>query len=136
MSDSRHHKSNGVIDMSDQPIVVWSEIQVSDLNKSIEFYNAVFGWNMAPDNSGPMPMAILGNFMGDAGGNLVEGTPAPAGSGTRIHIGVPDREAAVAKVRAAGGTIVSDPVQIPPGVYTFVQNLDGNTIGLFQANAA
>jgi predicted enzyme related to lactoylglutathione lyase len=29
-----------------QPIVVWTEIPVTDLQKSTDFYGKVFGWNM------------------------------------------------------------------------------------------
>ena len=29
-----------------QPLVVWTEIPVTDLRKAVPFYNAVFGWDM------------------------------------------------------------------------------------------
>jgi predicted enzyme related to lactoylglutathione lyase len=119
--------------MGDRAIVVWSEIPVTDMKKSVAFYNDVFGYEMSIDNSGPNPMAVLGGSMNDAGGHLYPGTPAPDGGNT-IHLGLPDAlEAGVARCKAAGGEVVSPPITIPAGRFAYAKDLDGNSIGLFEA---
>ncbi|KGM50115.1 VOC family protein [Pseudooceanicola atlanticus] len=124
--------------MTTQPIVVWTEIPVRDIAKACDFYNAVFGWNMTPDHtSGPSPMAIFGSGdMGAVGGNLYEGEPAPAGTGNIVHIAVADLAAATDRAKVAGARIGQGPTEIPPGTFTFIEDPDGNTIGLFQGRAA
>lgn len=117
-----------------QPIVVWSEIPVSDINKAVDFYNSVFDWQMTIDStSGPNPMAMLGGVMNTIGGNLYEG---PTGTGSTIHIAVPDSvEAAADRCRAAGGEVLGDVIEIPAGRFAYAKDLDGNSLGLFQAAA-
>lgn len=121
--------------MTEQPIVVWSEIPVSDIRKGVAFYNAVFGWTMAIDASGPNPMAIFDGRMNTVGGHLYPGRPA-AGNGPTVHLAVPDRlEDAAIRCREAGGTLIGDIVTIPPGRFHYATDPDGNSIGLFEPAA-
>lgn len=114
------------------PIVVWSEVPVTDIDKSVEFYNAVFGWEMSVDASGPNPMAIFGNAMNTVGGHLYPGKPGGE-AGPTVHIAVQDKvEAAADRVRSAGGKVLSDPISIPPGRFVYAADPDGNSIGLFE----
>lgn len=117
------------------PIVVWSEIPVTDLDASIKFYNAVYGWDMKINTEGPNPMAEFGGTMDAAGGHLYPGKPAKD-SGSTVHIAVPDSlESASARCREAGGTILGDPIPLPSGRFVYALDLDGNSIGLFEAAA-
>ncbi len=119
-----------------QPIVVWSEIPVSDMDRAVGFYNTVFGWQMAIDNSGPNPMAILGGAMNGPGGHLYPGKPA-TDNGPTLHIAVAGKvEDAADRVWKAGGSVVSEPVEIPPGRFVYAKDPDGNSIGLFEPKAA
>ena len=118
--------------MNNEPIVAWTEIPVSDLNKAIAFYNAVFDWNMTVDTSGPNPVANLGGSMENGAGHLYPGVPAN-GNGPTAHILVRDRlEDAVIRCRKAGGTLVSEIISIPPGRFIYATDPDGNSIGLFE----
>ena len=122
--------------MTDQPIVVWSEIPVTDLENSVAFYSEVFGYKMTIDSSGPNPIAVLGSAMNTVGGHLYPGTPAPDG-GSTLHLALPDTlEAGMDRCTKAGGQVVSPPVTIPPGRYSYAKDLDGNSIGLFEAKTA
>lgn len=123
--------------MTQQPIVVWSEIPVSDMQKSMAFYETVFGYDMKLDASGPNPIAILGNAMDTVGGHLYPGKPAEMGQGPTLHLAVPGAlEDAAKRCATAGGTVLSEPVAIPPGRYVYAQDPDGNSLGLFEPAAA
>ncbi len=120
--------------MTDQTIVCWSEIPVSDMNRSVDFYNRVFGYRMTIDTTGPNPMAILGGAMDGVGGHLYPGKPAAQGTGSTIHLVVPDNlEAACERCSGAGGTVLSPAIDIPPGRFAYALDPDGNSIGLFEA---
>ena len=121
---------------AENPLVVWTEIPVRDLGKAIAFYNAAFGWNMEAYEDSPVPMAVLGGRMNTVSGNLYEGKPAAPGTGNIIHIGLTvTLETAMDDWVKAGGELISDPVEIPPGRFTLATDPDGNTIGLFEAKA-
>ena len=113
--------------------VVWTEIPVTDLQRAIKFYNQVFNTELKLDETGPNPMAIFptANETGVAG-HLYPGTPARDGTGSTIHMIVPDQlEAALERVTTAGGEVQADPIAIPPGRFAYCRDLDGNSIGLF-----
>ncbi|WP_333714715.1 VOC family protein [Yoonia sp.] len=119
--------------MADRDIMVWGEIPVTDMEKSVAFYCKVFGYEMEIDHSGPNPMANLGGVMNTAGAHLYPGKPAADGGNT-IHLALPDAlEAGMARCTAAGGEIVSPPITIPAGRFAYAKDLDGNSIGLFEA---
>lgn len=123
--------------MTAQPTTVWTEIPVRDLDKAMAFYGKVFAWNLAVDDTGPNPMANFSNEMAGTHGHLYPGTPAAPGTGPTIHLAVPDTlAAATERLRAAGGTVVMGPIDIPVGSFTYCQDPDGNSIGLFERKAA
>ena len=117
--------------------VVWSEIPVRDLDRGMAFYSTVFDFEMNRDDTGPNPIAFLPteNFERGIAGHLYPGEPAAPGTGPTIHIAVPDTlEATADRFQNAGGTLVSDPIAIPPGRFQYGTDPDGNSIGLFEAN--
>ena len=121
--------------MTDRTIVAWTEIPVTDMEKSVAFYSDVFGYRMAIDESGPNPMAVLGGTMNAAGGHLYPGVPAVDGGNT-VHLAIEGTlEAGMARCTDAGGTVVSPPIAIPAGRFAYAKDLDGNSIGLFEPAA-
>ncbi|WP_368185165.1 VOC family protein [Aestuariibius sp. HNIBRBA575] len=119
--------------MSSMPIVVWTEIPVSKLDSAISFYNEVFNWDMQINTDSPNPTAVLGGRMDTVAGSLFEGTP---GTGTVIHIAVPDTlEATRDRCTAAGGKVTSDIVTLPVGRFVYASDPDGNALGLFEVAA-
>ncbi len=121
-----------------QPLVVWTEIPVTDLRKAVPFYNAVFGWDMTITDAGANEVANFGGLTEDdpltVGGHLYPGKPA---TGSTVHLGVPGTvEEAAERCTAAGGTVMGPVIEIPPGRFQYATDPDGNSIGLFEPKAA
>ena len=116
--------------------VVWSEIPVTDLDRGMAFYSKVFGYELKVDNSCPNPIAFIPTKDADGvAGHLYPGKPASDGTGPTIHFEVPDTlEATADRCKAAGGTLIHEPITIPPGRFQYATDPDGNSIGLFEAN--
>lgn len=111
---------------------VWFEIPVTDLDRSIAFYNTVLDTDLTIDTSGPNPMAVFPTDPPQAGvsGHLYPGTPSE--HGPTIHLGAPDDLAATRKrVEAAGGTAISPDIPLPVGAFFYAKDPDGNSIGFF-----
>ena len=119
--------------MENRVITSWVEIPVTDMEKSVAFYNAVFGYEMQIDNSGPNPMAVLDGQIVSGGAHLYPGKPA-ADSGHTVHLGIEGKlEDGIDRVWNAGGEVVGPPIAIPAGRFVYAKDLDGNSIGLFEA---
>lgn len=119
--------------------VVWFEIPVTDMDKATTFYNDVFQTELMMQDMGPNMTAIFKakEYEAGVGGHLYPGKPAAKGTGSTIHIPCPDTlEATMERVIKAGGEVVSDPIAIPAGRFVYALDIDGNSIGLFQANGA
>ncbi|MBV7393741.1 VOC family protein [Mameliella sediminis] len=114
---------------------VWAEIPVTDMEKSMAFYNAVTDAGLELDTSGPNPMAMFkpldtGNGVA---GHLYPGKPAGDGTGPTIHLAAPGTaEDTMKRVEAAGGKVVSPVIEIPAGRFFYALDLDGNSVGFFE----
>lgn len=112
---------------------VWTEIPVTDLDRAITFYNAVFKTDLQKQQAGPNEAAFFptSNPAGVAG-HLYPGKPAERGTGSTIHLICPDTvEETMERVIDAGGQVVSEVITIPSGSFAYCLDLDGNSIGLF-----
>lgn len=114
--------------------VVWAEIPAADLERAIGFYGALLGTEPKRNTMGPNPMADL-PIVGEksVSGHIYPGSPAPKGTGPTIHLSV-DCSLDVAKERVtkAGGEVVSDVIEIPPGSFFYALDTEGNSIGIFE----
>lgn len=120
-----------------QAYVVWTEIPVTNLQASCDFYGEVFGWKMEITNMGPNDVAMFNAVTDEdetvVGGHLYPGTPA---AGSTIHIAVPDTaEAAAERCVAAGGQVMGPVIDIPQGRFQYASDIDGNSIALFEVKA-
>ncbi len=112
--------------------VVWSEIPVTDLDRARVFYAEVLQCEMRQDNSGPRPIVDI--VADSVAAHLYVGTPAPRGTGVTLHLAVQGTvEDALTRTKSAGGTVILPIITIPQGRFAKIQDLDGNSIGLFQA---
>ena len=127
------HKRKSKMSFQPANALVWGEIPVRDLDRSIAFYETVMKYKITRDEMGPSPVGML-PFEGDGiAGHLYPGTPAAPGTGPTLHLQVPDTlEETAARCEKAGGTIKSDAITIPPGRFIYVEDPDGNSLGLFE----
>lgn len=119
-----------------QHFACWFEIPVSDLDASKAFYAKVFDMELTTVDGGPNPIVTfpVSDDEGGVSGHLYPGTPSEAGS--TIHLVVPDTLAETrARVKAAGGKVESENIEIPAGHFCYARDLDGNSIGLFELKA-
>ncbi|MCF2904895.1 VOC family protein [Octadecabacter sp. CECT 8868] len=120
--------------MTYQPMTAWVEIPVTDLEKSMAYYDEVFGWtSQMVTDMGPNPIAILDGADNGGGGHLYPGKPPATGTGATLHLSVSGKlEDAAARVTKAGGEVLGPIVDIPAGRFQYTLDLDGNSIGLFE----
>jgi predicted enzyme related to lactoylglutathione lyase len=94
----------------------WHELMAGDWQKALAFYSDLFGWKKAD----AMDMGAMGTYqMFSAGGQTIGGmftkppeVPAPF---WLYYINVGDFDAAVERAKAAGGTILNGPMEVPGG---------------------
>jgi uncharacterized protein len=101
----------------------WNELSSTDPEASKAFYGKLFGWV----KDGDMDMGPLGKyeFLKDAGGRFALGAVMPKMAEMPIpmwtyYFRVPDIDAAVATIKAKGGQVFQEPMEIPSGDYSTV----------------
>jgi len=113
--------------------IVWYDIPAIELDRAIRFYSSVLGAPVEREDVGGVPLAWLPTPDGGRMGCVcvVPGFK-PSADGIMIYFGVNGRlKAAVAAVRANGGTVQSDIHSIEPyGFRAEVLDSEGNCIAL------
>jgi predicted enzyme related to lactoylglutathione lyase len=113
----------------------WNELAASDPGAAKRFYGGQFGW--APN--GDMDMGPLGKYefwkVGDERGHMI-GAVMPKMAEMPVsmwtfYFRVPDIDKAAATVRAKGGTVLVEPMEIPGGEFSLnVMDPQGAVFGL------
>ncbi|MDB5071318.1 MAG: hypothetical protein JWM87_2429 [Candidatus Eremiobacteraeota bacterium] len=108
-------------------------INADDVERARGFYESVFGWHFhawGPPNfyqiqaGGPPEGALQGRR---------ELIPGVRTIGYECTVSVEDLGATLDAVRAAGGTVVMEPVTIPTvGDLAFVEDTEGNVVGVMR----
>ncbi len=113
---------------------IWFEMPVTDLDKAIAFYEAVFLTSLEKVKMEPNDIAMFPVEEGGRAGHLYPGKPAARGTGATVHLACPDTlEDTMERLTKSGGEVVSDPIAIPAGRFAYCLDPDGNSIGLFHA---
>ncbi|WP_449065077.1 VOC family protein [Planomonospora algeriensis] len=90
----------------------WVDLSSTNIALSARFYREVFGWEVVfdprPDSGGYGRFTLGGRAVAGLGPSFGEGVP----SMWNVHVAVDDVAATAAKVRAAGGGVVLEPVQV------------------------
>lgn len=119
--------------------VVHFEIPADNVTRAQDFYNRAFGWKMHPvsgmDYTVVHTAATDDNRMikepGKINGGIMKRSPPimrPV-----ITVAVEEMQRALQKVKSAGGKTVKEPVTVGDmGIAAYVQDSEGNIIGLWQ----
>ncbi|HTQ62219.1 MAG TPA: VOC family protein [Candidatus Solibacter sp.] len=118
-----------------RPRFCYVEIPAIDVQRSVEFYEKVFGWNIRHRES---ERPSFDDATGNISGAWVTGRASAREPGLLSYIWVDDIEATLARIRESGGEIVEAGHPDSPGgsclIATF-RDPAGNLIGLYQENA-
>jgi len=102
----------------------WHELYAGDLDRVWAFYSALFGWTKAEAiDMGEMGVYQLFGAGGDAIGGMMKRPPEVPQACWLYYVNVDAIDAAAGRVTAAGGRIVSGPMEVPGGSW-IVQCLD------------
>jgi predicted enzyme related to lactoylglutathione lyase len=99
--------------------IVFFDIAGPDAAKLKDFYAANFGWSIDAANLIKTPQ--------------LEGALRQDPAEKVLYIGVTNLDAAMARVIATGGALVSPKIAIPTGTFVLFKDPAGNRMGLFEA---
>ncbi len=119
--------------------IAWFEIQTTDLDRAVAFYEAILDITMSRVNLGG-DTAIFPAADDGAGGALIapdviHGGNAPSTTGNMIYLEVEGSlHAVLDRVPAAGGEVLLEPTDAGDyGAYAYIKDTEGNRVGLFKS---
>jgi len=112
--------------------ICYIEIPATDIARSADFYNRVFGWNIRKRGDGS---TAFDDTVGEVSGSWVPGRPPASAPGLLVYIMVDSVAATVDEVVANGGEIVQPIGADAPEITARFRDPGGNVIGLYQEPA-
>lgn len=109
--------------------ICYIEFPASDVRRSADFYEAVFGWHIRRRGDGH---TAFDDAVGEVSGTWVTGRQPSAEPGLLLYIMVDSVAAAVDAVITHGGEIVQPIGADAPEVTARFRDPAGNVIGLYQ----
>ena len=109
--------------------ICYLELPATDVARSSQFYQRVFGWNLRRRGDGSV---AFDDGVGEVSGAWVEGRPPADIPGLMIYIMVDDAEATVRAIVAGGGEIIQPIGGDHPEITARFRDPGGNVIGIYQ----
>jgi predicted enzyme related to lactoylglutathione lyase len=100
-----------------------------DIQRSADFYQKVFGWNMRKRDDGS---TAFDDSVGEVSGAFVKGRPPHAQPGLLVYVMVDNVAATCKLVEANGGKIVQSIGSDPGEITARFSDPAGNVVGLYQ----
>ena len=110
--------------------VVHFEIGCRNLKNAQEFYSQMF--DRKPQSMGPA--AMIAAETGGIGGHMTSLGHEPHHY-TIFYVDVDDVAAYLKKAESLGGKTLVPPVKIPTGTFAWMQDPEGNTVGLWKSGS-
>lgn len=108
--------------------VDYVEVGVTDLDRARRFYSEAFGWSF--NDYGPAYAGIRSpDGAAEVGG--LNGAGRTGAGGPLVLLYSEDLDATIERVRAAGGTVVTEPYDFPGGRRFHFADPDGNELGVW-----
>lgn len=107
--------------------VVHFEIGCKDSAATQEFYKNMFDWKIEAMG----PAAMIAAEEGGVAGHITALGHEPH-QYTTFYVAVDDVAAALEKANSLGGKTLVPPVEIPTGTFAWMQDPEGNTVGLWK----
>jgi predicted enzyme related to lactoylglutathione lyase len=108
--------------------IVHFEIGCRNSEAAQKFYKDMFEWEITPAG----PAAMIAPAGGGIGGHISSLGHEPHNY-TIFYVGVDDVAGYLEKANALGGKTLVGPITIPTGTFAWMQDPEGNTIGLWKA---
>jgi predicted enzyme related to lactoylglutathione lyase len=109
--------------------ICYVEIPAVDIQRSVEFYERVFGWAIRRRGDGS---TAFDDAVGEVSGTWVTGRPPSGEPGILLYIMVDSVAATIDLVLAHGGELVRPIGMDTPEVTARFHDPAGNVIGLYQ----
>src|SRR5437016_5696016 len=109
--------------------ICYLEIPAIDVRRSVEFYEAVFGWKIRRRGDGS---TAFDDAVGEVSGTWVTGRAPSTEPGLLLYIMVDSVAAAISAVLAHGGELAQPIGMDAPEVTARFRDPAGNVIGLYQ----
>ncbi len=95
----------------------WHELHAGDRERALAFYSSLFGWKKeAAHDMGPMGVyQLFSTGSGSAIGGIMTKTPDTPAAHWLYYVNVETADAALTRVREAGGQVLNGPMQVPGG---------------------
>jgi len=110
--------------------VVHFEIGCRDITKTQDFYKKLFDWKISEMG----PAAMIAAEMGGIDGHITALGHEPQRY-TIFYVGVDDVAAYLEKAKSLGAKTLVPPIDIPTGTFAWMQDPEGNTVGLWKAKS-
>jgi len=109
--------------------ICYIELPATDIARSADFYQKVFGWNVRKRGNGS---TAFDDTVGQVSGSWVKGRPPHTSIGLIFYIMVDDCAATVELVKGNGGEILQPIGADAPEITARFRDPGGNVIGLYQ----
>jgi uncharacterized protein len=109
--------------------ICYIEIPATDIARSADFYQRVFGWKVRTNNEG---RTSFDDGVGEVSGTWVLGRPANTTPGLMLHVMVDSAAATLEAIVANGGRVMQPIGADAPEITAKFLDPAGNLIGLYQ----
>jgi uncharacterized protein len=109
--------------------ICYVEMPATDIARSSEFYNRVFGWNIRKRGDGSI---AFDDAVGQVSGTWVKGRPPQGHPGLMVYVMVDNATATVEAIVANGGEIVQPIGGDAPEITARFRDPGGNVLGVYQ----
>jgi uncharacterized protein len=109
--------------------ICYIEMPATDIARSSDFYQRVFGWNIRTRGDGNV---AFDDTVGQVSGSWVKGRPPSTTPGLLVYIMVDSVASTIEAIVANGGEIVQPIGADAPEITARFRDPGGNVIGLYQ----